>query len=314
MNKVATWSSIEESIQIGFFVMADACEKMLGFGERGDAATSAILGIPSESDQIPDKPTSVSDPFERIDVKGTMFAHCVARCYKLVNEIGYLDEVDFDNERADGADWLSFFLSCMPREAMDVDDYTGVFHHPEAALPTLRDAAVARLELAEFVQNFISGDYNGFGFPPKTVSFLGNVSIRTVRNVFGPKGNKPIRSSTMQYNNARSDLVWGDPLDCLEWLAGRRGFHQGRLSPEWVNEKIPEIPNLEAAAALPGIVAWLGQKTSEELAGELGWELSQIRDWTRAINVPPEKAGAIGKAAGIDPVLYSELIGRLTMK
>lgn len=141
---------------------------------------------------------------------------------------------------------------------------------------------------------------------------MGDVGLRTVRNVFGPKGNKPILSNNVASKGFRSDLVWGDPLDCLDWLAGRRGFHQGRLSPEWVSEKIPDIPTLEAAAALPGIVAWLGQKTSYELANELGWDISQIRAWTRAESVPPDKAGAVAKAAGVDPVRYSELICRLT--
>lgn len=314
MTKIATWSLIEESIRKGFVTMADTTSAMLDNGDRADAVTLALLGISNVPDE--DLNNLIEDEvfLSSLNVNETPFMNCARKCYALVTDIGPLEKIDVAEEGSEGPLSLSYFISCMPREPMDGWDHSGNFYHPDSPLPALKDAAMARVELADFVQELILEGSKGYGFSPKTVSILGDVGMRSVRNVFGPKGNKPILSSTDPSKGARADLVWGNPLDCLEWLAGRRGFHQGRLSPQWVNEKIPDIPNLEAAAALPGIVAWLGQKTSEELAGELGWELSQIKDWTRAKNVPPENAGAIGKAAGIDPILYSELIGRLTMK
>lgn len=313
MTKIATWSLIEESIRKGFVTMADTNSAMLGRGIRADAATLALLGISDVPDEDLNGLIEDEEFLSSLKVDDTPFFLSARKCYALVTEIGPIEKVDTDEELSEGPLTLSYYISCMPRETMEGWNACGNFYHPDSPLPVLKDAAKARLDLICFVQELILEGSKGCGFDPKTVSVLGDVGMRSVRNVFGPKGNKPILSYTDASKGARADLVWGNPLDCVEWLAGRRGFHQGRLTPEWVNEKIPEIPNLEAAAALPGIVAWLGQKTSEELAGELGWEFSQVRDWTRAINVPPEKAGAIAKAAGIDPVLYSELISKLTV-
>lgn len=53
------------------------------------------------------------------------------------------------------------------------------------------------------------------------IAYLGDVDLRTVRNAMGPRGDKPIRSTARpKPAGARSDLVYGNPLDAIEWLAG----------------------------------------------------------------------------------------------
>lgn len=129
----------------------------------------------------------------------------------------------------------------------------------------------------------------------------------------GPKGDKPIRSTARpKPAGVRSDLVFGDPLDAIEWLAGRRGFHAGRLSPEWVSGLVGEIGSLHVGAALPGLLAWLNRTTTDELASRLGWPVEHVRDWTRARGVDAGKAAEIGAAVGLDCAAYREAIERLT--
>jgi hypothetical protein len=128
----------------------------------------------------------------------------------------------------------------------------------------------------------------------------------------GPNGDKPIRSNAKpKGKDARSDLVLGDPLDAIEWLAGRRGFHPGRLSPEWVNQQLAGIQSREAAAGLPGLVTWLNRTTTEQLASALGWPADRVREWTRAHSTDVNAAEQVAAAAGLDVAAYRDLIARV---
>lgn len=313
MATLPTWTTIEKDLRIGLVLVADGCRYLVGTGERGNAAAAAILGIKEvPAEQLDDL---VEDPqfLSAVAVSETQFAASSRRCFDLVTILRPLEEVDVDEEKAEGTNWLSYFLSFVPRQAMGGLDYTGSFHHPEAPLVILLGMAEARIALAESVQTLVRQGESGIGFTPKEIAFLGDVDLRTVRNAMGPKGDKPIRSTARpKPTGVRSDLVFGDPLDAIEWLAGRRGFHAGRLSPEWVNGFLENIPSLQAAAALPGLLAWLNRTTTEELAGKVGWPIERVRGWTRGRGLDAAQAVKIGAAVGLDRAAYREAIKRLT--
>ncbi len=315
MPTLPNWSAIEEDVRIGLVLAADACRYMVGMGARGDRAAGAILGIAEVPAEHLDD--CIEDPgfLRSVAVSDTAFSLVARRCFDLVTILQPIEEIAVEDERAEGADWLSFFLSFMPRRAMGGLDYTGVFHHPDAPLVILRDMAEARLALAEYVQNLVRLGQSSIGFTPRQIAFLGDVDLRTVRNAMGPKGDKPIRSNARpKPSGVRSDLVFGDPLDAIEWLAGRRGFHAGRLTPGWVDRHLAGVTSLQAAAALPGLVAWLNRTTTEELAANLGWPVGRARDWTRGRGLDAAQASDIGAAAGLDGGAYRDLMQRLTCR
>jgi len=312
MTRLPAWKAIEDDVRIGFVLVADACRYMVGMGRRGDAAASAILGTKKVPGHHLDDLIQNREFFGSIDISETHFAACARRCFDLVTVLDPLEQIDVDEAKTEGTQWLSYFLSFIPREAMGGGDFTGTFHHPDAPLPVLLGMAEARLALAEYVQNLVRESDSGSGFTAKELSFLGEVDVRTVRNAMGPKGDKPIRSNANpRREDARSELVLGDPLDAIEWLASRRGFHPGRLSPEWVNRHLGGIGTLEAAAALPGLTTWLNRTTTEQLASSAGWQVDRVRDWTRARSIDVSSADEIGAAAGLDVAAYRELIGRV---
>jgi hypothetical protein len=209
-------------------------------------------------------------------------------------------------------EWLSYFLAALPREAMGGLDFTGIATDADAPLVSLLRNAEARLHLVEFVQGLFGDPRIGFGFTPGEIAILGGTDVRTVRNVMGPKGDKPIRSHGMGKERiGKNDLVLGDPLDALEWLAGRRGFHPGRLSMDWVNEKLSEIQSFQAAAAIPGVIHWLNRSTTVDLAKSLGWPLDRLRKWIRAEECDSADAKLIAVASGLDPAKYRFLIESL---
>lgn len=312
MVQLPAWNAIEEDLRVGLVLVADACRYMAGMGKRGDAAASAILGIKNVPKQHLDDLIRDREFLSKVKISDTSFAACTRRCFDLVTVLGPIEQIDVDDEKVEGTQWLSYFLSFMPREAQGGWDYTGTFQCSDAPLVILLGMAEARLALAEYVQNFVRESDSGTGFTPKEIAFLGDVDVRTVRNAMGPKGDKPIRSNAKpKADEARSDLVLGDPLDALEWLAGRRGFHPGRLSPEWVNQHLAGVKSRDAAAALPGLVAWLNQITTEQLASSLGWPADRVREWTRAHTMDVNTAEQVAAAAGLDVTAYRDLIARV---
>jgi hypothetical protein len=278
-------------------------------GQRGDAAAAAILGVDEVPDHQLDDLIKHQEFLDNVSIEGTQFESCARRCFDLVTVLRPIEEIDVEDEEAEGTQWLSYFLSFMPSEAMGGSDFTGTFHNPDAPLVVLLGMAQARLALAEYVQRLISQGDARVGFSPKEIAYLGDVDVRTVRNAMGPKGDKPIRTDTRP--GRRSDFVWGDPLDAIEWLAGRRGFHPGRLSPEWLNQHLSQVHTKKAAAALPGLVSWINRTTTEQLASLLDWQTEAVRAWTRGEITDRRHASRIASAAGLDGSAYQALIDRV---
>lgn len=328
MKSPPAWTDVERDIRIAMALAADVVRNMIGMRDpngRGDAAAAAFLGLPNLRGIHGFLVEETYDSFERrpnveflakIDIDDTLFARAARRCFDLVAMRGPIEEIDFANDRDDGLHPLWYFLSAIPTDSYGSDaDYSGIAQDPDSNLRLLHDLASARLTLAEYVDDLTRGYWPEWQstcvFTPRDISLLGDVNIRTVRNVMGPKGNKPIRTETMGGKASRPDLVWGDALDCIEWLAGRRGFQPGPLSPQWVDRRVSEVGSLRALGALPGIVAWINRTTTEDLAARLQWSPERVRNWTRGINMETDHARAIAAAAGLDGVAYADRVKAL---
>lgn len=312
MAQLPDWEVIERDIKIGLVVMADACRYLMGFGtERGETVAAALLGIKSVPQEHLDDLIEDESFFNSIKADETDFFVSTQNCYRFNTSLTPLDKVEVEEMRIEGRDWLSYFLSSMPSEAMGGGDYSGLFHSPDAPLVLLRDLTTARVDLAEYVQNFLQFGKSSLILSPREIALLGDVDIRTVRNAMGPKGNKPIQTELL-YAGARSDMVYGKPLDVIEWLAGRRGFRSGGLSVSWVEGNFEHIKSLDVACALPGLLAWLNDQTSDQLATRLEWNVATVRDWTRAKSITQSQSQIIAEAVGLDGDKYASLIARLT--
>lgn len=277
MARELSWIVVEEQLRIALVLTADATRYLIGMGVRGDQAAAAILGMKDVPNTHLDD--LIGDPvfLNSIVTKGTELEAAARRCFDIVTVRHPLETIDVQHEREEVTEWLSYFLAALPREAMGGWDYTAV-SHPDAPLVKLLRKAEARINLAEFVQEAIGFGSLRHGFVAADIAALADAEVRTVRNVMGPKGDKPILTRpTVEGRSSKDDYVWGDPLDTLEWLSGRRGFNPGRLSVEWVNERLLRIPTFEAAAAMPGIVSWVNCVTSQDLAARLRWPPDQLR-------------------------------------
>ncbi|RVA14637.1 hypothetical protein EN932_04175 [Mesorhizobium sp. M7A.F.Ca.US.002.01.1.1] len=331
MKMPPPWSVIETDIRIVMALAADVCRNIIGLRHpsgRGDAAAAAFLGMETLDGVDGFIVEQTYDSFERhpnseflarIDITGTLFAEAARRCYDLVSNKGPIEHIRYDDDRDDGLHWLWYFLSAIPGDSYGTGalDYSGLRLDPDSNLRLLHDLTSARLTLAEYVDDLTRAEAgweelrSSCVFTPRDISLLGDVNLRTVRNAMGPKGNKPIRTETIGGKASRPDLVWGDALDSLEWLAGRRGFQPGPLSPQFVDRRVPEIGSLRALAAVPGVVAWINRTTTDGLAAKLQWSPERIRSWTRGKDIDPEQAQAISTAAGLDGKAYASRIKSL---
>jgi hypothetical protein len=331
MKSPPSWSDVETDIKIVMSLVADVCRNMVGMREphgRGDTAAAALLGLPDLSGINGFVVEATYDSFERrpnteflekIQIEGTLFARAARRCYDLVATRGPIQEINYEYERDEGLYWLWYFLSTVPTDSYGSDaDYSGIAHDLDSNLRLLHDLASARLDLAEYIDEITQATaaweemfWPKYVFTPRDVALLGDVNIRTVRNVMGPKGNKPIRTEPMGGKASRPDHVWGDALDCIEWLAGRRGFQPGPLSSQWVDRRLPEISSLRALGALPGLVAWINRTTTEELAARLQWSPEKVRNWTRGVNLEADDARTIAAAVGLDEAAYANRVKAL---
>jgi hypothetical protein len=311
MRTLPPWDRFETDLRIALVVVADACRYMLDMNDRGSKAAAAILGMR----QVPDG--QLDDLIEQgfldsVVLTNTTLYSAARRCFEFVATSHDLNKIDVEMEEIEGARWLSYFCSLIPGMALGGRDYSGLFHHPDAPIPTLANAAFAKLALVEFVQGLLNRDMIGLGFTPRNIAELGDLDVRSVRNAMGPKGNRPIRTLKEGGRAADgSDFVEGDPLDSLEWLAGRRGFDVGRIPSDWVNDAMTRIADKRIAAALPGVVAWVNRRTTEKVAKESGLEVHVAKAWMRGKITEVGIAGRIADASGIDRKGYEKLIRRV---
>ena len=308
MHSLPLWSKVLEHLRIAAVLKADDTRYFLGMTNRGNAAAAAILGMEDVPAQHLDDLIEAESFLADVNVEETGIELATRRCYQLVLDCPALQDIDVSEERTEGPDWLSYFLSALPREAMGGLDYTGIYLAPDAPLQVLLRGASAVLSLTEVVQDLILHDRLETGFAAQDIAALGGLDVRSVRNVMGPKGNKPIRTTVA--TNLRADYVEGDPLDTLEWLAGRRGFSGYEISASWVEGHLPQIDNPAAAAAIPAVFAWAQGVTTPTLAKRLCWPAERVSGWTRGKGVRPTEAVALAEAAGLDGPTYEALIER----
>ncbi|MBZ9960610.1 hypothetical protein [Mesorhizobium sp. BR1-1-14] len=332
MKAPPAWSSIETDIRTVMALAVDVCRNMVGQRHpsgRGDAAAAALLGMETLHGVDGFIVEEIYHSFTRrpnrkflakIDIERTLFSDAARRCYDLVANKGPIEHIRYDDDRDDGLNWLRYFLSAIPDDSYGTGafDYSDLKHNPDSNLRLLHDMTSAQLTLAEYVDDLTKADASWEEwrstcvFTARDISLLGDVNIRTVRNVMGPNGNKPIRTETIDGKaSRRPNLVWGNALDSIEWLAGRRGFQPGSLSPQWVDGRISAIGSLPALAAVPGVVAWINRTTTDELAAKLQWLPERVRSWTRGKDIYPEQAEAISAAAGLDGKAYASRIKSL---
>lgn len=328
MKAPPSWVDIETDIRIVMALTADVVRNMIG--SRGDAAAATFLGFPDLSgidgfvveetyDQFECRPNT--EFLARIQIEGTQFANAARRCYDLASTRGPIEEIDYQDDRDEGLYWLWYFLSSIPTDSYGSGaDYFGMAHDLDSPLRLLHDLASARLGLAEYIDevtratsSWEEASHSPHVFTTRDIALLGDVNLRTVRNAMGPKGNKPIHTEAIsgKKGGRRSELVWGDALDSIEWLSGRRGFQPGPLSPQWVDRRVPEIESLRALGALPGLVAWINRTPTEDLAERLHWPTEKVRNWTRGIGMEPNQAQAIAAAAGLDGKVYTDRVKTL---
>ncbi|WP_412552417.1 hypothetical protein [Shimia sp. MIT1388] len=311
--KTPAWHQVEQDIRIGFAMVADLVWQITGADGRGEAAAKAVLGIDEAPGYLLADNLDDRDTLNSFDVENTEFFQVAKKAHRLVLPDQRLNDVDVSDNRLLTEQYLNYFIRAIPRDSVGAYDAPYLFQDPEGALQVLLAQYRAKLDLAEMVQELVtdSSSVIGVGFTPADVAALGQMNLRSVRNHFGPKGNKAIKSYVIGSSAERSDLVMGDPLDSLEWLAARRGFQPGGISQNWANKHLERLSSLEKAAAFAGVFAWCNSTTTEAAAQRLGWEPERFSRWVRSDVEKPGEAEKVASVIGLDPTAYVSTIERL---
>jgi hypothetical protein len=315
-TELPTWPELAKAMRALLVVQADSMRQLLGYNSRGNLAANSLLGVESpDSELIADHLHLISDS---VLTEGTELERVVKKCFELCSQRQPIESIDPDSVGIDGVEWLEYFVDCIPKSFQGAFDPRGVLFPLESLLAISK----ARFELIRFVHSLFSNHSDGIltgMFTPKTIAILANVDIRAVRNVVGPTGNKSIRSFRVKkprrnQKNREDEFVYGEPLEALAWLASRRSFFPGPLSHAWVNERLPSVENLHAAAALPGVLSWINRVSTESLAERSGLSVKQLQDWFRGNKMNLELARPIADVTGLDPTSYTTIIARLLAK
>jgi len=310
----ASWEEIEADLKLGVFLMTVAAQSLLpGRHPASRPFGRAALGKGFNDEQSASYQVEDLEDLRAFDVSGTRF-HKVARaCFDYVHGTTPLDQLeihDFENEYLH---WMTYFLSAIPHDeyATPLAGYSPRFRErhdkgDEYPLPGLHLSAAAKVNLAEYLQSFPGDRTFDLGFAPFQIAALAGMSIASVRNFIGPSGKKPIRSMPLD----KMYGVHGDPLDTLEWLAGRRNFSPGPLSNQWLKGAGQRARTLEDAGAILGIYAWVNRTTTETLAERSGLPVNVVKKWTRGDIASIENAAPLAEAARIAPEFYTEVVVR----
>ena len=312
--QTAGWDEIEGDLKLGVFLMTVAAQSLLpdhhpAAGQLGRAA----LGAKFDPRQIAAGQADDLEHLADFDVSGTRFHQVARACFELVHGKEPLDQLETQDFEAETLNWLGYFLQAVPYDeyATPIGGYSHRLRErrdkgDEFPLPGLHLAAAAKINLAEYLQSFPRNREYELGFAPFEIAALAGMGISSVRNFVGPAGKKPIRSMPSEESRG----VYGDPLDTLEWLAGRRNFDPGPLSSRWLDLASERADSLEDAGAVLGIYAWVNRVTTEMLAERSGLPVDMVKGWTRGDMSSPDDAAPLAEAAGIDPEFYIDLVAR----
>lgn len=310
----ANWNNIESDLRLGVFLITVAAQSLVG--DRGQISGSlgrAVLGKAYDASQSAAGQVYEFEHLAEFDVSGTYFWKVARECYDFVHGDTPLDKLETGDFQADTLNWMTYFMSAIPRDsyATSLGEYADRFQErrdrgDQAPLPGLHLAAVAKANLADYVQRFPGNRDLDLGFAPFEIAALAGMNISSVRNFIGPDGTKPIRSMPSELKLG----VQGDPLDTLEWLAGRRNFNAGNLSADWAAWAAERANTIEDVGAILGIYAWTNRITTEALAEQSGLSTGAVKQWTRGEIGSADDAVALANAAGIDADLYADLVVR----
>lgn len=312
--QISSWDEIERDLKLGVFLITVAAQSLIGDRSKpAKAFGKAALGAGLSEDKPAMAQADEIEDVLAFDVTSTHF-HQVARlCFDFVNDRSPLNQLDVSDLQSDTLNWMTYFLSAIPHDeyATQLGVHSSRFmEHAdkggEFPLPGLHLAASAKANLVEFLQSFPGELEHGIGFAPYEIAAMAGMNIASVRNFIGPAGNKPIRSMPSKDSTG----VYGQPLDTLQWLAGRRNFNPGPLSSDWLHQGADRIETAEQAGAMIGIYAWTNRITTEMLAERSGLPVEVIVGWTRGELTTTEDAAAIAGAAGVDPEFYNDLVAR----
>lgn len=310
--QTASWNDIESDLKLGVFLITVAAQSLVGdrsptSGNLGKAALGRAYDPKrSAADQV-----DYLENLQAFDVSGTLFWKVARACYDFVHGETPLDQIDTGDFQSDTLNMMTYFLSAIPRDsyATSMGVHADRFQErrdrgDESPLPGLQLAAAAKANLADYLQGFPGNREMDLGFAPFEIAALAGMNISSVRNFVGPGGTKPIRSMPSELKIG----VYGDPLDTLEWLAGRRNFNAGTLSADWPAWAADRANTIEEVGALLGIYAWTNRITTDALADRSGLPKETVRAWTRGEIGSMDEAIALAGAAGIDPDLYADLV------
>ena len=318
MSQSQTWPEIETDLRIGLLLISQACSAILGdHTSRSETAERAIVGAPEfKSWGAPSDMADDAETLNQIQIKDTQVFEDASECFIAVSSPSPLEEVCKDDRLELHLEQLDTFLAAVPRQfSIDSPWPYNQFQEMDAPLPALRNKVEALLVLAEFARVPSGWGASSHGFYVGVISALADIDPRTVRNVMSPSGKKPIKSIAKTGSHKRSsdnNFVEGEALDTLEWLAGRRSFNPGGLSPDWVAAQFHSIDTLQAAAAVPGVVGWINRITTDAIADRAGWTIKKVSTWVRGKITTPNDARQIAMAVGLDPDQYEALIKRLS--
>lgn len=308
----ASWNDIESDLKLGVFLITVAAQSLAGdLTEASIGIGKAALGPAYDPTRQAAGQADELEDLKQFDVSGTLFWKMARACFDFVHDETPLDQVAIADFQDDTLNWMTYFLSAIPDDsyATSLGVYSDRFQErrdrgDEAPLPGLHLAAAAKANLAEYLQGFPGNRELDLGFAPFEIAALAGMNISSVRNFVGPGGTKPIKSMPSESKQG----VYGDPLDTLEWLAGRRNFNAGSLSADWVAFAAGRARTPEDVGALVGIYAWTNRITTDVLASRSGLAVDAVRSWTRGEMGLVDDAEALAAAAGIDPDLYADLL------
>jgi len=312
--QTASWSEIEGDLKLGVFLITVAAQSLLpDYHPAAGPFGKAALGDAFNEGQLATWQVNDDEDLQSFNVSNTRFYLVARACYDYVHATTPLDSVDIEYFEAEHLHWLHYFLHAVPHDeyVTHMGGSSVVFMErrdkgDEYPVPGLHLSAAAKANLAKYLQEFPHSLGGDIGFAPFEIAALAGMNIASVRNFVGPDGGKPIRTIPGE----KGRFVYGNSLDTLEWLAGRRKFDAGPLSPQWVVDAGGRSKSLGDACAIIGIYAWVNRVTTEMLAERSGLPAELIRRWTRGEVDSIEPAKPLARAVGLDPELYHDIVAR----